>query len=382
MKRRQCVAHVVPFVVIGVCALAMPATADCPELVGQWQDGPASDVTVSGDYAFVGSGSALVIVDVSGPSAAWQVGAVSLRSDVVDIAVEGNYAYVVEGDSLHVIDVSVPSAPAEAGPIIQSHSDYGCNFQLDSTVAVEGGYVYALEKCIYSGGESWGVSGVLHIVDVHTPFAPVEVGTIDLGGWGSVAVSNGHAYAAGTWCGCGGELGFCSCAYGFQVFDLSEPSAPVGVGGLQIEGYDWPGWCPCGHAYDVAFSDGYAYVAQESWAEGFGLRVIDVSDPTAPVQVALVETPGEALGVAVSDGYAYVADGGSGLRVFDVSAPSAPIEVGSYDTPGTAWDVAVAGAYAYVADEEAGLEILLSCAALFIDGFESGDTSAWSATAP
>jgi len=35
-----------------------------------------------------------------------------------------------------------------------------------------------------------------------------------------------------------------------------------------------------------------------------------------------------------------------------------------------------------VADEEAGLEILLSCAALFIDGFESGDTSAWSATAP
>jgi hypothetical protein len=166
------------------------------------------------------------------------------------------------------------------------------------------------------------------------------------------------------------------------VFDLSEPSAPVGVGGLEL-GHGWISpLCVCSYAHDLAFSDGYAYVAERSYAGGSGLRVIDVSDPTAPVQVALVETPGEALGVAVSDGYAYVADGGSGLRVFDVSAPSAPIEVGSYDTPGTAWDVAVAGAYAYVADEEAGLEILLSCAALFIDGFESGDTSAWSATAP
>ena len=81
--------------------------------------------------------------------------------------------------------------------------------------------------------------------------------------------------------------------------------------------------------------------------------------------------------------YAYVADYGSGLRVIDVSNPAAPVEIGFYDTPGSASGVAVAGAYAYVADKGSGLEILTSCSAeLFSDGFESGDTSAWSATVP
>ena len=67
----------------------------------------------------------------------------------------------------------------------------------------------------------------------------------------------------------------------------------------------------------------------------------------------------------------------------DVSNPAAPVEVGFYDTPGLASGVAVAWAYAYVADDSAGLEILTSCSGeLFSDSFESGDTSAWSATVP
>jgi len=66
-----------------------------------------------------------------------------------------------------------------------------------------------------------------------------------------------------------------------------------------------------------------------------------------------------------------------------VSNPAAPFEVGFADTPGYAYGVAVAGAYAYVADEHSGLQVLTTCEGLpFEDGFESGDTSAWSATVP
>ena len=36
--------------------------------------------------------------------------------------------------------------------------------------------------------------------------------------------------------------------------------------------------------------------------------------------------------------------------MIDVSTPSAPVEVGFFDTPGVARGVAVAGGYAYVAD--------------------------------
>ena len=50
--------------------------------------------------------------------------------------------------------------------------------------------------------------------------------------------------------------------------------------------------------------------------------------------------------------------GFGGLRVVDVSTPSAPAEVGFYDTPGDPWGVAVAGEYIYVVDQEAGLFVL------------------------
>jgi hypothetical protein len=55
--------------------------------------------------------------------------------------------------------------------------------------------------------------------------------------------------------------------------------------------------------------------------------------------------------------YAYVADRDVGLRVIDVSAPSSPIEVGLNDTPRKAHGVAAAGGYVYVADDKFGIEI-------------------------
>jgi len=63
--------------------------------------------------------------------------------------------------------------------------------------------------------------------------------------------------------------------------------------------------------------------------------------------------------------------------------PSAPVEVGFFDTPGYARGVAVSGGYVTLADYEAGLAVCRECTGpLFSDGFESGDTSAWSATVP
>jgi len=58
--------------------------------------------------------------------------------------------------------------------------------------------------------------------------------------------------------------------------------------------------------------------------------------------------------VAVAGNYAYVADG-YGLRIINVSNPASPTEIGYYDTPGSAYDVAVSGNYAYVADGAGGL---------------------------
>ena len=67
------------------------------------------------------------------------------------------------------------------------------------------------------------------------------------------------------------------------------------------------------------------------------------------------DTPGHAYAVAVAGSYAYVADGfDGGLRVVDVSDPGAPVEVGHLGDLSIALGVAVAGDFAYVAERSYG----------------------------
>jgi hypothetical protein len=102
----------------------------------------------------------------------------------------------------------------------------------------------------------------------------------------------------------------------------------------------------------VTVIGGYAFVASGAR----GVRVIDVSTPTAPTQVGAIETS-DAWDVAVRGSYAYVADGDSGLRVLDVAAPREPLLLGLRKTT-DARAVVLFGAFAYVADGDKGLKVI------------------------
>ena len=117
---------------------------------------------------------------------------------------------------------------------------------------------------------------------------------------------------------------------------------PVGAGAGELSGLD------------VYVVGSYAYVA----AGAGRLHVIDVRRSAYPIQVAEVDTRGEAKGVYVLSSHAYVADGSAGLQVVDVRDPASPRIVGSVETPGDARHVYVFGDYACVADGPAGLQII------------------------
>jgi hypothetical protein len=123
------------------------------------------------------------------------------------------------------------------------------------------------------------------------------------------------------------------CDAGLRVIDVSIPSEP-----LEIGSYDPPGM-----SLDVFISGNYAYVANLN-----DLLVIDVSIPSNPQEVGYCDVA--ANDVHVVDPYAYVALNAwdNGLRVVDVSVPSNPHEVGSHENTGWATDVYVASSYAYV----------------------------------
>ena len=73
-----------------------------------------------------------------------------------------------------------------------------------------------------------------------------------------------------------------------------------------------------GYVEDVFVSGSYAYVAD--WWDG--LEIFDISDPTAPVEVGQFNDGGSSYGIYVSESYAYVADGHDGLEIFKISIPN------------------------------------------------------------
>ena len=152
---------------------------------------------------------------------------------------------------------------------------------------------------------------------------------------------------------------------GLRALDVSVPSAPLEIGFV-----DTPG-----NAMGVAVANNVAYVA-DSWG---GLRLIDVSVPSAPVEVGSLQAPDSyPINVILVGDNAFVVDG-HGLRVIDISSPSAPVELGFAATVGSV-DVAVEGHSAFVASGSAGVTVLhLLARSIFADGFESGLTSSWSA---
>ena len=99
------------------------------------------------------------------------------------------------------------------------------------------------------------------------------------------------------------------------IVDLGNPSAPHIIGRVTVGDSDFVG---------VRVVGSVAYVV----AGSSGLRIIDVSSPTAPKIIATVDMPGAAQSVDVANGFAYVA-ASTAMVVVDVRTPSRPVVAGS-----------------------------------------------------
>lgn len=297
--------------------------------------GIASDVFVSGNYAFVTDQAAgfeparLQQFDVSNPGSPQKLASYDYLYSPKAVFVSGNLAYVA--DDYNGLQILGGLGDSIFPPFLVG--GYSEDFTFISDVFVSGIYAYLTEGYF------------LKIVRIDTPNNPVLVRNYSAPFSSSVFVSGAYAYVA---------VG----ASGLQIIDISNPSNPTPF----TTTVDTPGT-----ASGVYVLNGYAYVADRE----SGLQIINISDPTNPLLDGSFDTEGIVTGVFVSGNYAYVTDSYAGLQIIDVSDPSDPTLVGNYDSPGNAAGVFVSGTHAYFADGSSGLWVVSSEGARVVRGFAS-----------
>jgi hypothetical protein len=158
---------------------------------------------------------------------------------------------------------------------------------------------------------------------------------------------------------------------GVIILDVSEPAAPRWIGRFAEPLSDE------GNTHSVALTrDGkLMLVADETFGPPWGgLRIVDVTDPSIPVQVGTFETADATLG-RHGDVYqysvhnpladdrdptrAYVAWYGDGIRLLDITDPSHAVEAAAWIPPNTGmiWNVSFFGDLLLAGDITNGLWI-------------------------
>ena len=137
------------------------------------------------------------------------------------------------------------------------------------------------------------------------------------------------------------NLCFLSSGGGVYILDISQPTNPIEVSRIKTQG---------GEILGLVYLDNMLYISD--WTYGF--EIWDVANPNVPTRIGGCEIQGGSIlgdgawGLAVSPPYAYVVSKDSGLVVVDITNPTIPFEVARCYLHGQCTNIALSGNYAYV----------------------------------
>lgn len=332
----------------------------------------ASQLAVSGHVVYMASGapgwpvgpgrSGLLAFDVSDPEQPIQLASPNpALQGVVGFAVSGGLLFVHgvenwwEGTVFEVFDLTDPASPARLARLEGSFVPFG-DLSVSDGLAV----VTTL----------WGLT----TIDVSDPEHPTFIGSLDKPGRGLQVSTNGSIAAVTADAGglrlidvadaaepaligvldtpgssdfisIVGDLAVISAEWWFtldvgdgRLIDVSNPARPAELGALPVAPERGP----------VAIDGMRAYVMTGVHEDReVGLSIIDITDPSASVEVGFVATDLHGHDVAVRWPYAYLA-GYGGMKIVDVGSPSEPEVVASIELERSLYSVAVDGDHAFV----------------------------------
>lgn len=276
-----------------------------------------ADIFVAGNYAYMGSNAGVLhVVDISDPAAMRLVAQVDMPGPAIDVKVHNDLAVVavqngpVNEIGMVVVDVSDPPE-ARIVSILQNEFWSGVH-----NLYLDGSRAYLAHSA----------SRGLTVVDLSDPARPAITGT-----WRNedpaaasiihdVFVAGGLAFLSDLPRGAGGLV----------ILDLSHPDQPTTLARVPIEE----------GLHNCFAVDGLAYCNQELGGWRQLMHIIDIADPAKPQVVNTFQMKRSAAGGSIGphntwvrDGFLYWAYYDAGVHILDLREPTRPVEVAYYRTP-------------------------------------------------
>jgi hypothetical protein len=332
-------------------------------------------VATSGTYAYIAAGSGgFKIFNIATPETPTLVKSIDSLSYCESVVISQPYAYIAANTTSNyqgrsfIFDISNPAAPVYKSTImgfagyhqymaVRSGYAYICDYNAGlqvinvsvatnpvNVVTIPSGYRTA--GIVFDGNYGYvavGDSG-MYVYNVANPAAPTFAGKIGTTGraafvsYGSVTVGGspvGHIFVSNR-----------STSSGLSAINVSNPATPT------LSSWLGTNQAASGIAYAPFYSNGKVYIAYGL----AGLRIVDVSTPSAATLLSTTVLPGDSRGVVASGNYAYVAGGVSGVSVIDATNPSSPVKLSTITTP-RARGIAISGNYVYIAASDSGLGV-------------------------
>lgn len=243
-------------------------------------------VSFSDQYAYVGKGSSVIVLDKSDGSLK-QVGKqLSLNSFISSIVSDNDILYVSAGNAgVYIVDIS-----NDLEPVILSQ------YQIDGFAES----ITIRENILYIAAGNQG----LLTLDVTDPRNPKSEGQAFAGNYVvNVTLSDNYAVLS-------------AADDGILLADISNPESLH-----ELSTLDTPG------VVRSVLIDGNRLFIADDWK---GICVADISDVTNPIIITQLDTAGHAFGLAKDNSILYVADAYMGLRIIDIEDIYSPKDITSF----------------------------------------------------
>ncbi|MEM7143739.1 MAG: hypothetical protein AAF591_01310 [Verrucomicrobiota bacterium] len=310
-----------PAILLTLSLFSIPATVAAAEKsygtsldsIAHADLGPAADVFVRNNRAYVAGTESLHILDITNADAPQPVGKLSGLGGVRQLVVSGDHAYVTSREQgLFIVDIS-----DEQNPRLAKHYE---TIEFATGIAISGNILFV--ACRHYGVE---------IIDVSAPDSPVHLSTVRTGEAQSVAVRDDLLFT-GVWAS--SEV---------VIVDVSNPRKPTIISKVPLDGY--------GDGVDVAGDFLYAATGHHSkdrpkknpgdpgFGHGHGLEIINIANPKNPEFVSRIKFPPfydrgkDTWRVTIANNHAFVSDTYNGVFVVDVKDPANPKTVAHYKLP-------------------------------------------------